>query len=60
MNNDNYGPVNYDEAEKMLCCPYCGSELEKTYSTCCGEAGHGVWVYFNEFGEEVDFSKEAI
>lgn len=32
----------------ILICPYCGSELEETWSSCCGEAGHGELVEEDE------------
>jgi RNA polymerase subunit RPABC4/transcription elongation factor Spt4 len=38
--------------ERLFGCPYCGGGLSEEWSACCGEAGHGEYLYFTEDGDE--------
>jgi len=43
----------YEEeiTEEILICPYCGDDLAETWSSCCGEAGHGAKAYLMSNGD---------
>lgn len=41
---------------RIFICPYCCNELSESWSACCGEAGHGQYVYIDEDGEIIEDS----
>jgi hypothetical protein len=34
-------------------CPFCMNDISEEYNYCCGEAGHGEWMWFDDAGEPV-------
>lgn len=37
-----------DVIETRMVCPYCMEDLNESWDSCCGEAGHGVEAYITK------------
>jgi len=42
--------------KQVFVCPFCGKQIaEENNIGCCGEVGHGEWIYRDEDGNEREY-----